>query len=100
MNIIVQQEMMKMAANCLIAARRKKEVLMENCAHSTAQSYVQKHKYFVKEELTKPVAELQARAEINKNIDGDQELQLNPKKNVPDLALMYANLMKSYALHS
>lgn len=99
-NITAQQDKMKMAVTCQIAVRKKREASTENCAHSTAQNYVQSNKYFVKEDLTKPAAELQAHAEINNNIDGDLELQLNLKKNVQDLAQLYAKLMKSYVLHS
>jgi hypothetical protein len=100
MSIVVQPMMMLMAANRPIVARRKREVSMENYAHSTAQSYVQRDRYSVKEDSTKPAVGWQAHAEINNNIDGDLELKLNPKKNVQDLALIYAKLMKSYALHS
>merc|ERR1719158_287407 len=88
-NITVQQDKMKMAATCPIAVRKKSEASTENCAHSTAQHYVQRHKYFVKEDLTKRDVELQAHAEINNNINGVQEL-----------AQLYAKLMKSYVLHS
>ena len=100
MNITVQQALVQMAANCPIAARRRKGVLMENCAHSIAQHYVTTTKCSVKEDLMRLGARHQALVEINKSIDGEQELILIQSKSVQDTVQPSVKAMKSCALHS
>ena len=100
MSITVQRAMMKMAADYPIAARRKKEGLMENCAISIAQNYVMITKFSVREDSMKLDAGQQALVEIKKYTDGEKVLNQIPQKSAPDTVQPSVKATKSCALHN
>jgi hypothetical protein len=97
MNITAQEVPVQMAVNGPIAARRRKEVLMENCAHSIAQNYVTMTKCSVKEELMRLDVRNRALVKIKLYTNGEIFLALMCAK---DTVQANVKLMKSCVLHS
>jgi hypothetical protein len=100
MNLTVQQALVQMAANCPIAARRKKEGLMENCAHSIAQNYVKMTKCSVLEDSRRQDVEDQALVGTKMYTYGEKELTLAHQHSAQDTVQDNVKPMKYCALHS